>query len=196
METPVCSICNATRYRLVNLIPLLDLNLKRVAEVVVCIGASDPPSERDRLDAPTPAARLKQVPRAGLPGMTVTLVDHPVHDDEAWRSAMIEIIEARPGGPIVMNPTGGTKRMSSAPPARADRGARRGAPAARRARAGWRAPLPQPCRADRPGPLPSWQRRKLLKSAPRPFLDGATVQQIAAECWGRQAWAASAFALS
>lgn len=105
-------VCHATRYGLINVVPLLHLDPDRVAEVVQLVGTRQPPTDADRVNAIDPGERFAALVGKLAPHAERRTLMHAPDDDSAWREAVRRLIADRPDRQVVLNLTGGTKGMA------------------------------------------------------------------------------------
>jgi hypothetical protein len=109
-------ICNASRYLVPNLVPLLELGFpEKIDGIILLIGAGDPPSETDRAEALDPAERFCGVIQSLVHpdrNLRIERVCHAAQDYQGWEKALCRKIAELGDGEYHLNVTAGTTAMT------------------------------------------------------------------------------------
>ena len=109
-------VCCATENQLINLVPLLELGLDRIARVIMLVGTHNPPTENDRAKALIPTEHfhgtLRNIARrtGAKPPDFVKMKRRP-DDTDSWQRAVIEALREVENAEVVFNVTSGTRSM-------------------------------------------------------------------------------------
>jgi hypothetical protein len=108
-------ICSATRYQLVNLIPLIQIGLDAVQRIIVLIGSHNPPRSADRYNAIDPAARLigvvKELAYTREIDLPIDQYEAAPEEPQQWHNVAFTIARKQGQGRYVFNVTGGMAAM-------------------------------------------------------------------------------------
>lgn len=108
-------VCSATRQNQVNMLPLIQADIDRIASVAILVGTSgSPAASTDHADALRPAERLRRLIKDWAPNIVVdeyytgdpsAMTDWFHHLNQICRQATLE-------QPVLFNVKGGTKEMA------------------------------------------------------------------------------------
>ncbi len=107
-------VCNASRYMVSNLIPLLELGIAHIDAIILLVGANQPPTETDRTEALEPAECFKQVVQRLSQGRNIRVVSvqEPPQHYPRWPEALAQQIAQLGSGTYHVNVTAGTTAMT------------------------------------------------------------------------------------